>query len=117
MHICTTEDLMGDAIIINSKCPFCDFDGKHRLGWVAIQCTNCKTYWELEYTLPDIVKKMREELKLSRWDLFKLTGYKPSTIKRYEFTICTIPYYRKIKELFIKKINERTNQTTIGTRS
>ena len=104
MHICTTEDLMGDAIELNANCPYCGFEGKHRLGWVAMQCSNCKSYWELESTLPDIVRKIREKLKLSRWELFKLIGYKPSTIKTYEFTKCTLIYYEKMKQLFRSKL-------------
>ena len=100
---------MVDAVKVNSNCPYCNFQGEHRLGYVAMQCTNCKTYWELEETIPDIVKKIREKLKLTRWDLFKLTGYKPTTIKQYEFVKCSIPYYEKMKQLFRMKLNERTN--------
>jgi len=103
MCLATKETFYVDAIKIKLKCWFCGKEAMHRIGWVAMECSNCKMEYSLDDDAGDLVKRMRNELNLTRPQMAELTGYSKHTIKKYEFGYCTEPYYKKVRKLFRQK--------------
>lgn len=103
MHICTEESFLINAPEIIIKCCICNKKCKSRIGWLGEKCSNCDSvYNPFDITIPDIVRKRRELLGLTRKQMGELTGYSKYTIKQYEFVRCSKAYYN----LTIKLINK-----------
>jgi len=104
MCFVTKETFYVDAIRMKLKCWCCGKEAIHRIGWVAMECSNCKMEYSLDDYAGDLVKRMRNELGLTRPQMAGLTGYSKHTIKKYEFGYCTMAYYKKMQKIFIQNI-------------
>src|SRR3990172_12064270 len=98
-HILTNETLLHDAPVINRECSICTIISDLRIGWTGEHCDVCGTTFNMEEGFwGDIVKRRREILSLSRKQMGELTGYKGSSVKRYEWVRCSKPYFEKTTE-------------------
>lgn len=108
IHITTEDTFFTDAITINDcYCSICTNKTTQDLGWIGARCRTCKQIYNLEDTMPDIVRRRREAMKLNRLEMSKLTGYKRSTIKRYEYVECSRPYYDLTGKIFNKFLKQK----------
>ena len=103
-HIATTDTFFIDAPIMNLKCPICEKECKNELGYIGLRCSNCKSVYDLDWTMPDIARRRRELMKFNRSQMAEITGYAKSSIKKYEFVRCTQQYFDKTTELIKKHL-------------
>lgn len=106
VHVCTSETFFHDAVRITSVCLFCGKRGNHLLGWVSLRCEHCGNEWSLDWAMPDCVREIRAKLKLTRKQMGEKLGYSPKTIKKYEWSWCSKPYFQKVTELCHQEIGK-----------
>lgn len=70
-------------------------------GWVSSECDTCGADTGCE-CLPDYMRTIRERTGLTRRQVAQAIGYKPSTVKNYEWTKTSKIYWEKFR-LFIKE--------------
>lgn len=100
IHIATTDTFFIDAPVVEAKCFICGVRCKHEIGWIEERCSNCgSVYSPFEITMPDVVRKRRELFNLTRRQFGELIGYKPASVKRYEWVECTQRYFDATAEL------------------
>lgn len=99
-HISTAKTFRAGIDLPPFECFIC---GKETMfhDWVGCRCDTCgaDTAWESD--LAGFVRTIREKTKLSRKEIAKKAGIKPSTIKNYEWCIPSKKYFEWFK-VFIK---------------
>ena len=115
VHICTDETFLVDCLKYKSTCLICNHESILRIGWVGEKCDLCGSVIDpSEITIPDIVKLRRNKMGLNRPDMAKLIGYSKHTIKKYEFTSCSMKYYnlttKLITEYYGKLISDKNTK-------
>ncbi len=101
LHICTNESLRaGMEDFPPSECNLCEHETMF-VDWCGMMCHTCGADVEMGFQSSIVVARNR--LYISRRQFAELTGYKYSTIKKYDFCGGSKPYYDKAKEV-IKKL-------------
>lgn len=106
IHICTTDSLLAGGIMIKATCPVCTRKAENKAHYIGMKCSVCGALTDMSESWPDIVVKRRERLKLTRRQMAEATGYRPSSIKRYEFVRCTRPYIAATQKLMRKTFKQ-----------
>ena len=89
---------MHDAVDIETTCTICGAVTDHRIGYLDMHCSNCKTYYD-PFELNQIVEKRRKYLGLTRKEMAEKAGVKPATIRKYENYWPSKQYWELIKTL------------------
>ena len=98
IHICTTKTFREGIDIPAFKCFMC---GKETMyaSWTGSNCDTCKA--DSEMYPSDLIRTVREATKLTREQIAKELGYKPSTVKKYEWTHPSNNYFKKFSEFIL----------------
>ena len=100
-HICTEDTFFLDAPTFEGECVICKRTATLELGWVGIRCSVCRKVSDGESGMPGIVRQRRELMKMTRRQIAEATGYKPSSVKRFEWVQCTRPYAAATERLIL----------------
>lgn len=83
------------------QCVICKRMATLEIGWVGIRCSVCQKIFDSENGLPGIVRQRREIMKMTRRQIAEATGYKPSSVKRFELVRCTKSYAEATERLVL----------------
>jgi hypothetical protein len=110
IHICTFDSLAAglEDLDFVDECRICLKTAKQQTSWVALRCIACGHQYSFDEGTRGIVTSQRRMLKLTRRQLGEKIGYKPSTIKKYEWTWPTKAYREKLNDL-VREINATDN--------
>ena len=100
-HICTENTFFLDAPKIEAECAICKRTAMLEIGYVGIRCPVCRKVFDGESGMSGIVMQRREIMKMNRRQIAEATGYKPSSVKRFEWVRCTRPYAAATERLIL----------------
>ena len=94
-------------------CKVCLILCEHTIGFSHNQCSSCGGSWSTDSSIPELVKKMRDYMKLTRSGLrhmLRQAGkeYKLNTIRNYECQQCSHPYFKAVTAL-VREFNKNKN--------
>lgn len=77
-----------------TECLFCSHKTAY-FGYCGVDCSTCKASYDSDDFMGRTMMAIRESMGFDRKQFSKLIGYKPKTIKTYEFVRWTRPYRNK----------------------
>lgn len=101
LDFCTEDTFFVDTPTFEGVCVICKRTATIEVGWVGIRCSVCRKVFDSENGLPGIVLQRRELMKMTRRQIAEATGYKPSSVKRFELVRCTRPYAAATERLIL----------------
>ena len=102
-HISTSATFdLKDIDPLKGECLICCQETLIQPQWTGYRCLSCGSTWDSPW-MGHIVKRRRELLKLTRPEMSKLTGYSKNTIKTYEWTKCSMKYFKLTTEIMREK--------------
>jgi hypothetical protein len=102
IHVATEDTFFRDSEKFEAQCFICRRVATLEWGWVGIRCSCCKKTFDDEGGMSRIVKQRRQLLGLTRRQMGEKTGYKASTIKKYEWVWCTKNYAEATEKLILE---------------
>ena len=105
-HIYTNQTVLASAIKLpKGTCLICTYKTVQFVGYTDAICDKCGGSFDpFEDTIPDIIRKQRELLKMSRKQVADVLGFSVKSVRYYENHRCSRPYYEKIKQLIRAKM-------------
>jgi len=101
MHVCTTQSLRaGLEHIAPTECRICEHKTVYT-SCVGVECDTCGADFSHD-NLPDLMRQIRQQTGLSRQEIAKELGYKPSTVKKYEWTRTSDVYWVKFRAFILQ---------------
>lgn len=101
-HICRTMTFRAGIDLPPMACPYCAHITLYPT-WVTLYCTTCG--FDSEHYTVDNIRIVRQNMGLTRKQIAKALGYKPSTVKHYEFVETSRVYWHKFKAYVAQHYN------------